>query len=293
MQGQPTERVHEHEESNKRMEKENEDNQVDCKKERNCKQTIRVMEVIFIINITCEVILSVNGYTYPVFPNISSDVLQEQDCEQAWYRKLLTMKVLLLLFCVQVFAGTGFTYPVPSDIPVAVLQDQDFEKENSKVAEMQINTSCDQLSSGDVFNYTKPDFLQRKDCEVSWKSQDDTVLGIDDYLIRQSCESGIRLIARCFNPSEIMEFIFNVINSTVSPPHATETPGAQTGFNSSTTAIIVVILLVFGLLIGCYILKKVIDRCAESLCTPPPSFCCICILLYFLLDSSICHAQPE
>ncbi|KAK3525460.1 hypothetical protein QTP86_031915 [Hemibagrus guttatus] len=156
----------------------------------------------------------------------------------------------------------------------------------TEVAEMQINTSCDQLSSGDVFNYTKPDFLQRKDCEVSWKSQDDTVLGIDDYLIRQSCESGIRLIARCFNPSEIMEFIFNVINSTVSPPHATETPGAQTGFNSSTTAIIVVILLVFGLLIGCYILKKVIDRCAESANLHLSRFSSTCSLLSLQITMS-------
>ncbi|KAK3525100.1 hypothetical protein QTP86_015797, partial [Hemibagrus guttatus] len=50
---------------------------------------IRVMEVIVTINITCEVILSANGYTYPVSPNISSDVLQDQDCEQTWYRKAL------------------------------------------------------------------------------------------------------------------------------------------------------------------------------------------------------------
>ncbi|KAK3525092.1 hypothetical protein QTP86_014996 [Hemibagrus guttatus] len=40
-----------------------------------------------LISITCQVIFSVIGYTYPVSPNISSDVLQDQDCEQAWYRK--------------------------------------------------------------------------------------------------------------------------------------------------------------------------------------------------------------
>ncbi|KAG7325972.1 hypothetical protein KOW79_010897 [Hemibagrus wyckioides] len=124
---------------------------------------------------------------------------------------------------------------------------------------MQINTTCDQLSSGDAFNYTKLDSLQREGCEFSWKSPDDIVLGFEEFLIRKSCESGIRLIARCFKPSETIEYIFNVINSTISPPHATETPGAQTaGFSSTTAIIIPVALFVIGglLVIGCYKLKK-------------------------------------
>ncbi|XP_060721365.1 uncharacterized protein LOC132842613 [Tachysurus vachellii] len=45
------------------------------------------MTDIIIINLICQAIFSGNGYTYPVSPNISSAVLQDPDCEKAWYRK--------------------------------------------------------------------------------------------------------------------------------------------------------------------------------------------------------------
>ncbi|KAK2864822.1 hypothetical protein Q7C36_003976 [Tachysurus vachellii] len=44
--------------------------------------------IIFnIINFVCRDHFSGKGYTYPVSPNIPSAVLQDPDCEKAWYRK--------------------------------------------------------------------------------------------------------------------------------------------------------------------------------------------------------------
>ncbi|GAA6112235.1 uncharacterized protein LOC125145275 [Tachysurus ichikawai] len=44
-------------------------------------------DIITIINFVCHVHFSGNGYTYEVSPNISSAVLQDPDCEKAWYWK--------------------------------------------------------------------------------------------------------------------------------------------------------------------------------------------------------------
>ncbi|XP_047671625.1 uncharacterized protein LOC113650434 isoform X2 [Tachysurus fulvidraco] len=45
------------------------------------------MMIIITFNLICQAIFSGNGYTYDVSPNISSAVLQDPDCEKAWYRK--------------------------------------------------------------------------------------------------------------------------------------------------------------------------------------------------------------
>ncbi|XP_047671623.1 uncharacterized protein LOC113650433 isoform X2 [Tachysurus fulvidraco] len=42
---------------------------------------------IYIINFVCQDHFSKNGYTYPVSPNIPPAVLQNKDCEKAWYWK--------------------------------------------------------------------------------------------------------------------------------------------------------------------------------------------------------------
>ncbi|XP_058260373.1 uncharacterized protein LOC131362406 isoform X3 [Hemibagrus wyckioides] len=157
--------------------------------------------------------------------------------------KFFTMEILFLLFCVQIFVGTGFTYTVPSDIPAAVLQDQDFEMETREFSEMQINTTCEALSTGSKYNYSapNPDFLQQKDCELSWKEPDGTVLKYGGVLILETCEDGIRLFTHCLDPKVKVECVFNIIKSTTSaPPY--ESPVARIG--SIVTGIVFLILLV-------------------------------------------------
>ncbi|XP_047672832.1 uncharacterized protein LOC125145275 [Tachysurus fulvidraco] len=46
-----------------------------------------IFTITYIINFVCQDHFSKNGYTYPVSPNIPSAVLQNKDCEKAWYRK--------------------------------------------------------------------------------------------------------------------------------------------------------------------------------------------------------------
>ncbi|XP_060721364.1 uncharacterized protein LOC132842611 isoform X2 [Tachysurus vachellii] len=45
------------------------------------------MTDIIIINLICQAIFSGKGYIYKVSSNIPSAVLQDPDCEKAWYRK--------------------------------------------------------------------------------------------------------------------------------------------------------------------------------------------------------------
>ncbi|XP_060720807.1 uncharacterized protein LOC132842161 isoform X2 [Tachysurus vachellii] len=144
-------------------------------------------------------------------------------------------------------------------------QIQDVTQEALQMVATGINTTCDEISSFGLYNYTKPHALQTKDCELSWHAPDGTVLGHGDFLIRQVCDTGIRLIARCFNThaSGLKEFVYNVVNSTISPPDASETAEEQAGFGGSSTSIstisVTVSLVVFvGVLCAfvCYRRRK-------------------------------------
>ncbi|XP_058260375.1 uncharacterized protein LOC131362406 isoform X5 [Hemibagrus wyckioides] len=174
---------------------------------------------------------------------VSSGIMKRKNKTRGLIREFFTMEILFLLFCVQIFVGTGFTYTVPSDIPAAVLQDQDFEMETREFSEMQINTTCEALSTGSKYNYSapNPDFLQQKDCELSWKEPDGTVLKYGGVLILETCEDGIRLFTHCLDPKVKVECVFNIIKSTTSaPPY--ESPVARIG--SIVTGIVFLILLV-------------------------------------------------
>ncbi|KAF5906054.1 uncharacterized protein DAT39_004327, partial [Clarias magur] len=110
------------------------------------------------------------------------------------------------------------------------------------ITEIQINKTCGELLIGSIYQYSMPYFLEREDCTYSWKAQDGTVLGFGSLLNHSSCEDGIQHVIRCFNPTNVTNFHFNVSNIT--------TPGPANVYEAHTGTIIIIALLVFVILIG-------------------------------------------
>ncbi|KAI5087421.1 hypothetical protein C0J45_22820 [Silurus meridionalis] len=79
-----------------------------------------------------------------------------------------------------------------------------------EILEMNISRACVELFMYGIFNYSMPllNFSQMDDCDSRWKAMDGTVLGLERYLIREWCESGI---------SYNMVYTFTVFNSTSAP----------------------------------------------------------------------------
>ncbi|XP_046699582.1 uncharacterized protein LOC124381765 isoform X2 [Silurus meridionalis] len=82
--------------------------------------------------------------------------------------------------------------------------------------EIQLDMNCEKLHSNGFYNYSMQlqDSSQIEECDLRWKAEDGTVLGLGNYLVREYCERGIRYIDEC--KKEV--FIFNVFNSTSDDP---------------------------------------------------------------------------
>ncbi|XP_047014856.2 uncharacterized protein LOC124628710 isoform X2 [Ictalurus punctatus] len=131
---------------------------------------------------------------------------------------------------------------------------------------IQVNKTCDELYMGGVYNYSTS--TNCEDAEISWKLQDGTVLGHGRFLTRDYCESGIRQVVRCFDPSYVMEYTINVLNSTTPAPkpygsnNATVTSGLPR-FHI-TTIFVATIFILMSLVILFVVLRYKNRRVVES-----------------------------
>ncbi|KAF4080760.1 hypothetical protein AMELA_G00175030 [Ameiurus melas] len=141
------------------------------------------------------------------------------------------------------------------------------------MTEIQVNKTCEELYMGGVYNYSIS--TNCEDAEISWKSQNGTVLGHGRFLTRDDCESGIRQVVRCFDPSYVKKYTINVFNSTTPNPEAanmresmytTVNPDLPQSQINTIVSIVIPVIVIVGLIVVLYYRKpRVIVGLREKL----------------------------